>query len=228
MTKIGVVLSGCGVFDGSEIHEAVAVLLALSRAGVQYRCLAPDMQQMHVVNHFTGEVSSAESRNVLHESARIARGDVVSLGNVTATDFDGYVFPGGFGAAKNLSNFAVAGGNCEVNEQVSRLVRDAHSRKIPMAFLCISPVIAGRLLAGNGVQVTIGDDDEAMAAFDVMGATHVICQACEMVRDEDNLVISSPAYMKADNIAEVFDDITQSVNALLEMVSQRQSVASDG
>ncbi|MCB1185569.1 isoprenoid biosynthesis glyoxalase ElbB [bacterium] len=219
MSKIGVVLSGCGVFDGSEIHEAVAVLLALARAGVNYQCMSPDTEQMHVVNHFTGEVSEGKKRNVLVESARIARGDIKSISSVNINDYDGLVFPGGFGAAKNLCDFAATGADCNVNSEVARLVQAAHAAGKPMAFVCISPVIAAALLGNRGVKVTIGDDEEAAGQITEMGGRHMNCAVKEMVIDNENKIITSPAYMKAENIAELFDDVTASVNALIEMVN---------
>ncbi len=228
MKRIGVVLSGCGVFDGTEIHEAVASLLALSRAGAKYTCMAPNIPQMNVINHFTGQVSESESRNVLVESSRIARGDILDLANISVSEYDGFMFPGGFGAAKNLCDFAVSGSNCEVADSVEKLVRSAHAAGKPMAFVCISPVILAKIFGQSGVKITIGDDKEASAAVTEMGATHINCQVREMVLDEENRLISSPAYMKAENISELFDDVTASVNALLEMISRVDNAASQG
>lgn len=228
MARIGVVLSGCGVFDGSEIHEAVAALLAISRAGSSYKCIAPDIPQMHVVNHFSGQVAEGEERNVLIESARIARGDILSLSNVSVADYDGYMFPGGFGAAKNLCDFAVAGSACTVEPSVERFVRAAHEAGKPMCFVCISPVILARILGKEGVRLTIGDDQEASAAVEQMGADHQDCQVKELVVDEANRIISSPAYMKAGNIADLFDDVTNSVNRLLEMIGNGAATNASG
>ena len=220
MTRIGLILSGCGVFDGSEIHESVAAMLAICRAGAEYKCMAPDIQQMHVVNHFSGEASETEHRNVLIESSRIARGDIVDLRKVRIDEFDGFMFPGGFGAAKNLCDFAVAGSNCEVNPQVAEFIHKAREAGKPMAFVCISPVILARLFGGEGVKLTIGDDAEAGTAVTAMGAQHIACQVKELVIDEERRLITSPAYMKAENIADLFDDVTASVNALMELISR--------
>ena len=118
--KIAVILSGCGVYDGAEIHESVITLLRLDQRGAQVECFAPDVAQLHVINHLPGE-EMPESRNVLVESARIARGAVKDIGQANAADFDALIVPGGFGAAKNLSNFAVEGAGCSINPQVLAL-----------------------------------------------------------------------------------------------------------
>ena len=223
--KVGVVLSGCGVFDGSEVHEAVAAMYSLARAGVQYKCMAPDMLQMHVVDHFTGTPVESDSRNVLVESARIARGDIVELADVSVADYDGFFFPGGFGAAKNLCDFVTNGASCTVIPSVSKLVESAQTAGIPMAFVCISPVIIARLLGELGeIKVTIGDDQEASQAVTEMGATHVNCQAGETIIDETRRIISSPAYMKADNIISLFEDVGASVQALLDMIERTRGL----
>lgn len=228
MARIGVVLSGCGVFDGSEIHEAVASLLAIARSGSSYKCMAPDISQMHVVNHFSGQVSESESRNVLVESARIARGDILKLSDVNVGDYDGFMFPGGFGAAKNLCDFAVAGSNCTVEPSVERFIMAAHAAGKPLCFVCIAPVILARIFGNDGVTITIGDDQEAIAAVAEMGAEHQACQVKQLVIDEQNRLITSPAYMKAGNICDLFDDVTNSVNALLAMISKTNGTSATG
>jgi enhancing lycopene biosynthesis protein 2 len=157
MAKVGVVLSGCGVYDGSEIHEATLTLLYLDRAGAEIVCMAPDVAQMEVVNHVKGE-SAGEKRNVLQESSRIARGAIKDIKDVKSRDLDALVFPGGFGAAKNLCNFATKGAECSVNPEVERLIKEMHAEKKPIGFECISPVIAARVLGGFNPQLTIGND----------------------------------------------------------------------
>jgi enhancing lycopene biosynthesis protein 2 len=223
MPKIGVVLSGCGVYDGSEIHEAVSGLLALSQAGATYQCLAPDAPQLHVINHLTGE-ASAEMRNVLVESARIARGDVLDLAEVKVADYDGFFFPGGFGAAKNLSTFAVAGAQCDVNPAVARIVREAHAARIPLCFVCIAPVLPAKILGAQfHPQVTIGTDAETGGAIEAMGGQHVECPVREAVVDRDNLIVTGPAYMTGNSIAEVYEGIRTAVVELLNLVQARTS-----
>jgi len=223
---VGIILSGCGVFDGSEIQEAVAAMHALARAGVKYKCMAPNVSQMHVVDHYSGLPVEGEIRNVLQESARIARGDIVDLAKVSADDYDGFFFPGGFGAAKNLCSFATDGSNCTVLPEVMKLVDAARTAGKPMAFVCISPVIIAKILGGSGVTVTIGDDREASQAIEAMGATHIDCAVLETVIDEQNRVISSPAYMKAENITDLFNDIDASVKSLIDMIERTQSGSS--
>ena len=103
--NILVILSGCGVYDGAEIHESVLTLLALARHGASVTIAAPNKDQMHVINHATGDVMS-ESRNVMVEAARIARGQITDLSEIQSGDYDAVFIPGGFGAAKNLCTFA--------------------------------------------------------------------------------------------------------------------------
>ena len=170
--KVGVILSGCGVYDGSEIHEAVITLLALERAGALPVCMAPDMEQMHVVNHLTGEEMSGEKRNVLIEAARIARGDIHDIKKVQADELDALIMPGGFGAAKNLSDYAVKGADCDVNEDVARLIRSMHGAKKPIAAVCIAPVLVSSILGDEKIphKLTIGSDEAR--AKDVLGRVY--------------------------------------------------------
>lgn len=217
MVKVGVVLSGCGVYDGSEIHEAVITLLAIDRAGAEAVCMAPDVEQMHVVNHLTGEPAANESRNVLVEAARIARGKIKDLATVTLDDFDALIFPGGFGAAKNLCNFAVNGPACTVNPEVERLVKEAVAAKKPLAAVCIAPALIARIL-GNQVQLTIGTDSDTAGAVEAMGAKHVSCPVREFVIDKENKIVSSPAYMLAGRISEAADGIEKTVRSLINLI----------
>ena len=217
--KIGVILSGCGVYDGSEVHESVITLLAIDRAGAEAVCMAPDIEQMHVINHQTGEVAEGEQRNVLVESARIARGEVLNLAQVKASDLDALILPGGFGAAKNLSTFAVDGPDCQVNPEVARIIRDMHAAKKPIAAVCIAPTILSRVLGEDQIphELTIGDNQDVAGAMDKMGSKHIQCPVQEYVVDKDNKLISSPAYMSAGSIAEAAGGIEKTVKVLLEM-----------
>jgi len=217
MAKVGVVLSGCGVYDGSEIHEAVITLLALDRAGAEIICMAPNAPQLHVVNHLTGEVAEAESRNILVESARIARGDIKDMASVTAADVDALVLPGGFGAAKNLCDFAINGPECQVNAEVSRLVNEMVNAKKPIAAICIAPAVIARILgqAGKAPQVTIGTDSGTAEAINAMGAQHVNKAVEEFVVDEDLNILTTPAYMLAGSIKEAADGIEATISALM-------------
>ena len=217
--KIGVILSGCGVNDGSEIHEAVITLLAIDRAGAEAVCMAPDAAQMHVVNHLTGTVAAGESRNILVESARIARGKIKNLKDVTVVDFDALILPGGFGAAKNLCDFAVKGADCTVHPEVARLLRETVKAKKPLGAICIAPALLARVLGAEQLtpQLTIGTDAGTAAALEQMGAKHHNCPVREFVVDKQNKLVTTPAYMLAGRIGEAADGIEKTVKALLEM-----------
>ncbi len=212
MAKVGVILSGCGYLDGAEIREAVFTLLALEKAGIEYECLAPDITQMHVVDHLTGEPAGGESRNVLREAARIARGEIRSTAGADPGEFAGLVLPGGFGAAKNLSDFATKGQACEVEESVARLVQGVHDAGGPVGFICIAPAIAARLIPG--AKLTIGSHPETAAAMEAMGAKHVECPVDDFVEDEDQRVLSCPAYMCAAGMPDVYAGIEKLVTRL--------------
>jgi len=219
MAKIGVVLAGCGVYDGSEIHEAVITLLALDRAGATAVCMAPNVVQ-GVVNHLTGEQVEGDSRNVLEESARIARGNVTDIANIKASEIDALILPGGFGAAKNLCDFAFKGTDCEVNPEVARLVREVVAAKKPLAAICIAPALVSKVLGDDKLahQLTIGTDEGTAQAVTTMGSTHVPCPVSEFVVDKENKLISTPAYMLAGSIREAADGIEKTVAAVLEML----------
>ena len=221
MKKIGVVLSGCGVYDGAEIHETVITLLAIDRAGAQAVCMAPDVDQMHVVNHFTGEDSAGEKRNVLVEAARIARGEIKDIATVKADELDAIVFPGGFGAAKNLSNFAVKGENCDVHPDVLRLVKEFAAKKKPQAALCIAPAMMAKIYedAPKKPTLTIGNDKDCSSKIETMGSTHQECLARDFVFDEQNNIISTPAYMLGQSITEVAEGIEKTIHKLLKMTA---------
>ena len=219
MAKVGVILSGCGVYDGSEIHEAVITLLALDRAGAEAVCMAPDVAQMHVVNHLTGEVAAGESRNVLVEAARIARGNILDIKGVTVADFDALILPGGFGAAKNLSDFAVSGPDCSVNPDVARLLKATVEARKPLGAVCIAPAVLAKVLGADlAPSLTIGTDAGTAEAVQKMGASHVDCPVRETVIDRENKIVTSPAYMLAGRISEAADGIEETVRVLLDVI----------
>jgi len=215
--KVGVVLSGCGVYDGAEIHEATITLLALDKAKAQIICMAPDIPQAHVINHLNGEVAENESRNVLTESARIARGEIKNMKDVSADDLDALIFPGGFGAAKNLSDFAFKGKDCEVNPEVAQLIKEMHAAKKPIGFICIAPAVAAKVLGEYHPQLTIGNDKGTAEAIEAMGGKHVVCAVNEIAVDQSNQIVSTPAYMLGPTIAPVASGIEKLVNKVLEM-----------
>lgn len=215
--KVGVVLSGCGVFDGSEIRESVLTILALDRAGAKIVFLAPDKPQMHVVNHNTGKPVEDETRNVLLESARIARGEVTAIKDVNPKDLDALIFPGGYGAVKNLSTFASNGPDCKVSPDVEELIKQMYAAKKPMGFICIAPSLAAKVLGKHSPQLTIGNDPATAKAIEKMGGKHVSCKVDDIVVDEANKLVSTPAYMLGPSISHVAKGIEKCVSKVLEM-----------
>ncbi len=214
MKKVLVILSGCGVFDGSEIHESVITLLHLDRRGADVTIAAPDVEQMHVVNHGTGDEMN-EKRNVRIEAARIARGEVEDLAKVKGTDFDAVILPGGFGAAKNLCSFATKGPACEVNPDLERVLKEAHEAGKPLGLICIAPAIGAKLFPG--VELTIGTDRETAAALEKMGASHQDRPTEEIHIDRERRIVSTPAYMSAERIHQVDEGIGKLVDEIMTM-----------
>ena len=215
MKKVAIILSGCGVFDGAEIHESVLTLLYLEQAGAQYQCFAPNIEQLHVINHLTGE-EQAQTRNVLEEAARIARGEILDLAQLQVDDYDALVLPGGFGAAKNLTDFAVKGTECSINAHVAAACRGFAEAKKPAAYLCIAPAIIP-MIYGTDVQGTIGNDVQTAKAFRQMGGDHVECPVDDYVFDTENKVLSTPAYMLAENISQAASGIEKLVDKLVKI-----------
>lgn len=216
MKKVAVVLSGCGVYDGAEVNEAVLTLLCLEQQGASYQCFAPDIEQMHVVNHLTGEPAEGESRNVLVEAARIARGNIKDLAHASADEFDALLVPGGFGAAKNLSDFAVAGAAMEVQPDFLRLARAFHQSGKPVGLICIAPVMAAAI-CGAGARCTIGNDAETAAAVEAMGGVHLECPVSEARIDKERKLVTTPAYMLAGSVSEAYSGISECVQEVLAL-----------
>lgn len=215
--KAGVLLSGCGVFDGTEIHEAVLTLLALDRAGAEICCVAPDADQLHVINHLT-QAETTERRNVLVESARIARGEIKNVKDVAASDLDALIIPGGFGAAKNLSDFAVKGPEAAVHPEVERIVKEMWSAGKPVGAVCIAPATLTRILGDQNPEVTIGNDVGTAAAIRTMGGRHQDRSVEEICVDEKNRLVTTPAYMLGPGIKDVAIGIEKLVAQVLSMV----------
>lgn len=215
MKNVGVVLSGCGVFDGAEIHEAVLTLLALDRAGAQAVCFAPDKSQLHVINHLTGD-EMPETRNVLVESARIARGSIQPLSQADASQLDALIVPGGFGAAKNLSSFASEGAECWIDKDLAKLTQQMYKANKPIGFMCISPALLPKLL-DQQVRLTIGNDPDLGEVIDAMGGEPVICPVDDIVVDIENKVVTTPAYMLAKSIGEAAEGIDKLVSRVLDL-----------
>ena len=216
MKKVAVILSGSGVFDGTELHEAVITLLAIRSNGAEYQCFAPDVMQMHVVNHLTGEVAENEQRNVLVESARIARGEIKPVTECQPDNFDAIILPGGFGAAKNLCTFAIDGADCSVNEDVLTVCRAFAEAGKPAGYACIAPALAAAVY-GSQRKVTIGNDEGAAAGINALGAVHVDCAVDEIVIDTDAKLVTTPAYMLAGDILEAKAGIDKMVETVLAM-----------
>ena len=214
MKKIAVVLAGNGVYDGSEIHEATITLLTIARNGAQYQCFAPDIEQAHVINHLTGK-EMPETRNVLVEAARIARGNIKPLSAYNAKEFDALVFPGGFGVAKNLCNYAFEGTNCTVNRDVEKAIRSTVIEEKPIGALCISPVLIAKVLVD--VEVTIGNEKAASSAIETLGATHITKSHGEIVYDEKYKLVTTPCYMLDATIDQIADGVENVIKKILEI-----------
>jgi len=222
---VAVILSGSGVYDGAEVHEASATMVGLSRHKADYKIFAPDIPQMHVVNHTNGE-EMTETRNVLVESARIARGKIEAIDKLNVEDFDAVVFPGGFGAAKNLSNFAVKQTEMTVNEGVAKVISGFHSAGKPIGLCCIAPVLAAKTI--SGCEVTVGMDTAQNGRFPyagvaeavtAMGGTHVNKEVNEVCVDSKNKIVTSPAFMCETDVHEIHDGVGSMVKAVLDLCS---------
>jgi enhancing lycopene biosynthesis protein 2 len=215
--KVGVLLSGCGVFDGSEIHEAVITLLTLDRAGAEIVCMAPDIDQTQVVNHLTQKPVN-EKRNVLVESARIARGNIKNLKDVKASDIDALIMPGGLGAASNLSNFASKGSDGSVCPEVKRILQEMTASGKPIGAICIAPATLAMALSDNKPEITVGNDVNTAQVLESMGAKHVDC-GVEMIHvDQRNHIVTTPAYMLGPGIKDIAAGIEKLVNQIVSMI----------
>ncbi|MDP6417984.1 MAG: isoprenoid biosynthesis glyoxalase ElbB [Candidatus Krumholzibacteria bacterium] len=218
MSKVGVLLSGCGVYDGAEIHESVITLLALDRAGADVLMVAPDVE-LEVVDHLSGE-QSGERRNVLKESARIARGEIKALRDLSADDIDALILPGGFGAAKNLSDFATRGAEAVAIPEVARILREMRAAGKPIGAICIAPSVLAAALGEDepGLKLTIGNDEATAGVLEELGASHENCEVHRFVVDEERKIVSTPAYMLAERISEAAEGIERLVVEVLRLV----------
>lgn len=215
--NIAIILSGCGVSDGSEIHEAVMTMLAIDKQGAIYTLFAPNKPQHHVIHHIT-QKEMPESRNVLTEAARIARGHIFPLSQFDASQFDALVLPGGSGAVKNLSDYAFCGTACSVDMEVADAIRAMHNLHKPIGGLCIAPVVIAKTL-GNGVKVTIGNNAYIGNQLKEMGAEHCEAALGEVVIDEKNKVVTTPCYMYAEaTIGDICDSAESLVKCVLKLI----------
>ncbi len=213
MKNVAVILSGCGVFDGAEIHESVLTMLALEEQKANFQCFAPDKAQHHVINHLTGD-EMPESRNILVESARIARGNVKPATELNAEDYDALIFPGGFGAAKNLCDFAIKGKDCEVEADTLKAAQSFVEAQKPIGFVCIAPAMIPKIV-GSDIQLTIGNDEETAKQINAMGGKHINCNVNHIIIDETHKVVSTPAYMLAENLSQAAEGIRKLVSQVL-------------
>ena len=215
--KVGVLLSGCGVFDGAEIHEAVLTMLFLDQQGADIICMAPDVNQAHVVNHIT-QKEMDETRNVLVEAARIARGEIKNLADVTADQLDALILPGGFGAAKNLCEFAFKGPGGEVNDQVKRILGEMIDAGKVIGALCIAPATVGMALKEKEPTMTVGKEEGVIGALASIGVKHELCGVNDIAVDEANKIVTSPAYMLGPGIKDVAVGIEKLVKQVISMM----------
>ena len=215
--KVGVLLSGCGFLDGCEIHESVLTLLYLDQKGAEIICMAPDIPQAHVINHLTQQ-EMEETRNVLVESARMARSNIRNIKDVKVDDIDALIIPGGFGAAKNLSDFAFKGPEGAVNPDVKKLIEEIVSKGKPIGALCIAPATVGMALKEKAPEVTIGNHEETIGALKAMGVKHRVCAVDEITVDEKNKIVTTPAYMIGPGIKDVAQGIEMLVGKILSMI----------
>lgn len=211
-----VILSGCGHQDGAEIHEATLTLWAIHKNGAEFQCYAPDIKQHHVLNHITGQEMN-EKRNVLIESARIARGRIAALATFAPESVDALVIPGGFGAAKNLSSYAFDGAKCTVNPDVASAIRAIHAAGKPIGALCIAPVILAKVL--GDVTLTIGQDPGTADNLAAMGARHQPSLQGEIVVDRERKIVSTPCYMLNSRVDQIADGADKLIRAMIELMA---------
>lgn len=224
MSKIAVLLSGCGVMDGSEIQEAVLTLLALDKEGIEYICTAPNKDQSQVINHITNQPQN-EKRNMLIESARIARGKIKDIKDLNPKEIDAVILPGGFGAACNLSTFASEGSDAKILPEVESFLKEMHKLKKPIGAICIAPNVIAKVFGSLSPQVTIGTDSDTAGKLEKMGAKHINKPVDDIVIDNKNLIVTTPAYMLAKGPAEVEAGISKLVKEVLALIKSKREVS---
>lgn len=218
MKYVAVILSGCGFLDGAEIRESVLTLLALDSEGVQYKIFAPNKEQHHVVNHLKGEEVAGQSRNVLEEAARIARGEISDVEHLNPQDFDALVIPGGFGVAKNLCSFAFEGSAASVDEQVVDKIKGFKAANKPIGAVCIAPALVALAVGEHNPTLTIGEDEGTAGELVKLGAKHQNCATKECVVDEAHKIVTTPAYMDGGaNLADVYAGISKLVKNVIKL-----------
>lgn len=220
--KFAVVLSGCGVFDGTEIHEAVCTMLAIEQSGCTYRCFAPNTWQARTIDHFTGNAvaiaGDEDNRNVLAESARICRGNIKDLAEFKASDYDAIIFPGGFGAALNWSDFAITAAECEINVEIRRAIEESFEAGIVIGAMCIAPTVIARVLGRHGIAVTVGNDANIASGLKKMGAEPQNCEVTGVCVDTEHKIVTTPCYMLAKSLKDVAEGTRNLVDEILELI----------
>ena len=214
MKKVAVILAGSGVYDGSEINEAVLTLLHIAKNGAAYQCFAPNIEQLHTINHLTGN-EMPEKRNVLIEASRIARGDIKPVTELNVAQFDALIVPGGFGAAKNLCDFALEGAQATINNDVLNAAKAFATAKKPAGYMCIAPALVPFIY--ENAKLTIGNDEDTAQALQTLGATHINCAVDDIVIDASNKLVTTPAYMLAQSIVEADAGISKLVKTVLNL-----------
>ena len=220
MKKVAVILSGCGYLDGSEIRESVLTLLALDTANIKYQIFAPDEPLFHIIDHVSGEISEGESRNILQEAGRIARGEISTLDKLDENEFDGLIIPGGFGVAKNLSTFAFKGAEASVHSTVASILKAFHQSKKPIGAICISPALLALTFGELHPNITLGSDVNTAKEIEKTGSIHHVCQTSSCMVDNQNLFVTTPAYMDDQaNLKDIFTGITSLVKAMTTLAN---------
>jgi enhancing lycopene biosynthesis protein 2 len=219
MKKYAIIFAGCGVYDGTEIHEAVITMLNIKKYGSKYNCFAPDRAQYHVIDHLKEEPDEEVNRNILVESARIARSDIKNIIDYKPQDFDGLLIPGGFGVAKSLFTYAVDGFQCAIQDDIKNVIINTHGYGKPIGAMCISPLLVVRAFQDTEVEpiVTLGNDPVLAKAVKDMGGIHKTCNVKDICYDEKNKIVTTPAYTLADDITEVAEGIEKLVYKIIEI-----------
>ncbi len=216
MKKIAVILAGCGRMDGSEIHESVLTLLSIEQAGADYQCFSLEQNQDHVTNHLTNATITTEKRNMLVESARIARGDIQGLDQLNVMEYDGLIIPGGNGVAYNLCDFAERGVDFTVQPLLKKICQAFTTANKPVGYICIAPVMIPAIYQFP-VKLTIGSDKNTAAVVDTLGGIHQQCLVTEICVDEQYKIVSTPAYMLAENILGAYSGIKLLVDKVIDL-----------
>lgn len=216
MSRFAVVLAGCGVFDGSEVHEAVSTLISIKKYGCDYVCFSLDKPQFHVINHQIQQPVENESRNIIIESARISRGEIKPLDEYRPEDFDALIFPGGFGVAKNFFSFAIHGPDCEIDNDIKNAILKTHAAGKCIGAMCISTALIARAFKDTNIKpkVTGGKENELFEAIQFMGGESIPCDAKNCCIDQENKIFTTPAYISATDIYEVFQGVDSLISAI--------------